>query len=262
MRSTNGTSRESGLPRELQSTERPVRLTTSGVFVLSCAAGLLTAALWLPVFLYTPAKEDAAAGTEAEVVEVTPSRGRNSRVPITYRYAVNGIEYSSRVHIRGREAGRFPIGSRVPVEYLISDPGKSWISGKRPRSIPVWFIFLIPPVLLPIAGGLLLLIRRQARLLSEGRATMATVKKSEQASTGESTTWRVTYEWTLLSGAKLSGRYDAARKTQPAAGTAIPIIYDRDSPQRHARYPFALVHIPGASPQGASHRKSRRRHAA
>ena len=39
----------------------------------------------------------------------------------------------------------------------------------------------------------------------------------------------VHYEWTTLSGATRTGKYQHGKKHLPAVGTLIPIVYDRDN---------------------------------
>ncbi|MGH9628507.1 MAG: hypothetical protein ACRD7E_09240 [Bryobacteraceae bacterium] len=129
-----------------------------------------------------------------------------------------------------------------------------------PRPPPVGVVSFIPPVFVLTAGLLFALIRRRSRLLSEGRATLAKVTRAEKLRARESTTWRVHYEWTLLSGARRSYHRDFQQKTPPAPGTTIPIVYDRDNPRHHARYPLSLVRIPGAPGRGKARPGKRRQH--
>jgi hypothetical protein len=46
----------------------------------------------------------------------------------------------------------------------------------------------------------------------------------------------------VLSGAVRRAYFDTEqKKSAPAAGTKIVIVYHRDNTSRHARYPFSLV---------------------
>jgi len=93
------------------------------------------------------------------------------------------------------------------------------------------------------ALALMLVVRRQSNLLAYGRPALATVRQVEKKKSDKGTYWRVHFEWTLLSGATRSGRYHHHRKQPPAVGAVIPIVYDRDRPQRHSKYPLPLVRL-------------------
>ena len=60
--------------------------------------------------------------------------------------------------------------------------------------------------------ALMALVRRQSKLLAHGRPAMATVTKVEKKRTEKGTSWRVHYEWTTMSGATRSGKYNHGRK--------------------------------------------------
>jgi hypothetical protein len=83
-------------------------------------------------------------------------------------------------------------------------------------------------------------VHQQRTRLAEWRATMARVTKTEKHKGGEGETWRIEYEWELLSGAVRRGRRDVAKKP-PEPGELIPLLYERDSPQRHTLWPLSFV---------------------
>jgi hypothetical protein len=64
----------------------------------------------------------------------------------------------------------------------------------------------------------------------------------KKANHGYGTVWRVEYEWPLLNGAARRGHFDVT-EDPPAAGTYLTILYDRDDPVRHTRYPLSLVKL-------------------
>jgi hypothetical protein len=259
------------LPKELQTSLRQVTLSWSGVLVMLLIVGTLLAAVVLPVVLYARVKRSeeslhqfqiASAVTQAEIIDVGRRSGDdNGKVRVTYRYTANGEEHTGRASVRRRDAARYSLGSQVRVRYLLAEPAENWLDGQRPRPMPIWLVLLLPPVLVLSAGAAALFIRRQARLLAEGRAALATVTKADKLRGRESTTWRVRYEWTLLSGAMRTGHADLQTKTPPAVGTTIPVVYDRDHPQRHARYPLSLVQVVGVPRTERVGRRWRKRHA-
>ena len=71
---------------------------------------------------------------------------------------------------------------------------------------------------------------------------MATVTKVEKKKSDHGTVWMVHFEWTTLSGATRTGKYNHGKKKDvPAIGAMIPIVYDRDNSFRHSKYPMAFV---------------------
>jgi hypothetical protein len=220
--------------------------------VATIAAALTVASVLLPVLVYSRARQTqqrleefatSAVVTEAEIVRVTRRGGEDGRALVTYRFLAGAETRTAETSVRSREAHLFPVGTRVPVRYLTTDPAQSWLGGQRPRSTPISLVFVIPPALWALAGTLLLLIRRQTGLLRYGRAALATVTKTEKLRGRDTTTWRVYYEWRVLSGARRTSRYDLHKKTPPSPGTPITIVYDRDHTQRHARYPLSLARV-------------------
>jgi hypothetical protein len=131
----------------------------------------------------------------------------------------------------------------VPIRYLASETESSWMEGYGPRREDVWPAFAVPAVLVCCAFVIMQLIRLQWQLLEYGRPALGTVTKVEKKRSDKGSFWRVTYEWTLLSGAKRSGRYKDTKKQPPAVGAPVTIVYDRDQPQKNARYPMPLVRL-------------------
>jgi len=109
----------------------------------------------------------------------------------------------------------------------------------------------VPLVLAPLALmtgvaaglGLLFVIRRQRRLLSEGRAAIARVTTSttrQRGTHGSHTVNRVMYEFELRGGSVRTGRFDTGT-TAPLIGSELIVLYDPDRPERSSKYPLALV---------------------
>ena len=115
------------------------------------------------------------------------------------------------------------------------------MQGYGPRTLPFWVVPAVPAALMLCVVPIVIALRRQTRLLAEGRPALAKVTKTSKVSHGEYNVWRVHYEWTLLNGATRTGRYDKL-KNPPAPETLMPILYDRDNPRRHAPYPLSLMH--------------------
>jgi hypothetical protein len=145
--------------------------------------------------------------------------------------------------LRRDERDRYAVGSPIAVWYLKSDPEMSWLDGYSPRPMASW-----PATVLPLACGiaamaLILVVRRQWNLLAYGRPAIATVTKVEKKRTDKGTIWVVHYEFTAMSGATRTGKYNQGKKNLPAVGATIPIIYDRDNTFRHSKYPMPFVSV-------------------
>jgi hypothetical protein len=223
-------------PQLTRAAHRRVRLTASGFVLVAWAVVLFIAGPLVGIMLYSSATtiEEPQVATEAEVIKIQRTRGENAKVKVTYRYRAGERHYEGVTTLRKRDRGRFAVGSVAQIRYLASRPGTSWIEGYGPRRLPIAWALIVPPVLMFTAIGLLLPLRHQARLLAEGRFAFAKITKIEKG---------VHYEWTLLSGAKRSAHYELGTSKPPTPGTSLPIVYDRDNPQRHARYPLALVTV-------------------
>lgn len=223
------------LPAQLLRTgRRRVRLSKSGFVLLLWAIVLFAAGPWAGYLLHTHATAPEGVPADGEVIDVQRKRGDSSRFTVTFRYSVEGRQYQGTNTVRRRGRDRYNAGTPVRLRYAPSEPGKSWIEGHGRRRAPILLAFLAPPAMILTALAMMVPIRRQSRLLAEGRFALATVTKLDN---------RVHYEWILLSGGTRSGRYDVGEGKPPAPGTTVPILYDRDNPQRHARYPMCLVTV-------------------
>ena len=244
------------MPPELsQSTPRQVRPNAAGVVVLAVAGGLvITAALAGPA-LYSSARASErtmslaasdSVTTTGEVTRVQRRGGGNDRRSVVhYRYVADGQEHDDSTTVRRQDRDRYQVGSRVPIHYLAAEPESSWMEGYGPGLRPMWPAFAVPVALIVAAFILVRLFFSQLQLLAYGRPALGLVTKVEKKKSDKGSFWRVHYEWTLLSGAKRIGHYNDGKKQPLALGTPIPIVYDRDNPQRNRKYPFGLVAIKG-----------------
>jgi hypothetical protein len=244
----------SRLPSDLlRPTPRHVRLKGCGIFVLALLAALILGGLWGGTEIYRRANlserhvalfASEGVSTAARVVRVQRRGGGNDRrSTVHYRYVVGDREYAGATTVRRVDRDRYEPGSQIAVRYLSSEPRTSWKEGYAPRRQPIWPAFVLPAGAVLVALALAAQIRRQSRLLTYGRPAVATVTKVEKKRSDKGTYWRVHYEWTLLSGGKRQGRYNHGKKLPPAVGTTIPIVYDRDQPSRHGKYPLSLVAV-------------------
>ena len=245
-----------GVPPELlRSAPRQVRPNAAGVIVLAVAIGLVIAAGLAGPALYSRVKASertiglAASESVTSTAEVTRVQrrggGNDRRSVVHYRYVANGQEHDDSTTVRRQDRDRYEAGSRVPIRYLASEPESSWMEGYGPGPRPVWPAFALPVALIVAAFVIARLFLGQLQLLAYGRPALALVTKVEKKRSDKGSFWRVHFEWTLLSGAKRTGHYNDSKKQTPAIGTPIPIVYDRDNPQRIRKYPFGLVELKG-----------------
>jgi hypothetical protein len=230
------------LPQDLaQSAPRQVTLSRMGMAVAVAMASLVIGAMAAAIGLYQRLSHDAdpVAVTQARILRVQP---RGDRVVVNYSYSAGGRQYGGSTRVRKREASRLPVDSTVSVQYAVSRPQESWLANYGRRPMPFWIAMAVPGALLLCIVPVVITVRRQARLLREGRVALARITNRRKRNLGDYSSWRVAYEWTLLSGAVRSGRHDSA-KNPPPVGTLIPILYDRENPKRHAPYPLPLVRL-------------------
>jgi hypothetical protein len=100
---------------------------------------------------------------------------------------------------------------------------------------------VVPPVLSLGAWVLWLLVRRQRRLVEEGRPAEARVISSKKQNAGHGNYFRLEYEFRTLSGSRRVVKKDSTKNL--AVGTSVTMLYDRDNPNRNAVYPLSMVRV-------------------
>jgi hypothetical protein len=244
-----------------------VRLSGAGVATLVAAVSVLAGGLWSGSEVYrgaTAARRHVALfaterhQAEGLVVRIRRHGEDRRRTTVHYQYDVGGREFTGVTTMRRPDRDRYQVGSTVPIWYLATEPGSSWLGTYAPEPEPMWPAFLIPAACLGTSWFLATMVRRQVNLLTYGRSATAVVKSVEKKRSENGTFWRVNFEWTLLSGATRKGRYSHTKKQPPEIGTEIPVVYDRDEPSKYGKYPLKLValiemipdtHLLGRRPQ-------------
>jgi hypothetical protein len=192
-------------PALLKSAPRDVRANASGRVTLIIAAALTLAGIFGAVVLGRRAEianrhvrlfaseRILAAG---DVIRLQKRGGDDDyRITAHYRYTARGQELMGQTTLRRSERERYAVGSPVGVWYLPSEPEQSWLDGYTPRGEASWPAAVVPFVCGVTALVLIQLVRRQAKLLANGRSALAAVTKVEKKNTGEGTVWMVHYEW-------------------------------------------------------------------
>ncbi len=241
-----------GIPYELRrQTPREIELTGAGKSLVVAMVLLGFAAVALGVFLSIMRNKELARAADldargvtvqAQVVDTGITKEKSPRRFVLFHYAVEGKSYERRETFPRSDKRPIQIGDQIPIRYVPGDPGESWLAGYGPEGPPLFLVFMIPAIM---AGSIWLMaygLRRQRRLLAEGRAAVGTLMKSKRFLRGRQSGYRVEYEFKLLSGATQRSRVDL-RKKPPEPGTTATILYDPDNPKRIGVYPLQLVRI-------------------
>jgi hypothetical protein len=242
------------IPAELlKSTPRSVVLTGAGKATAFLAALFAFGALIGGGWIYVQADRSAlrhtrhitdAISTPGEILTAKKKTGKDARWVMTYSFTAGG-------HVRtGSMTDRrpMPVGSDVTVNYLPSDPGDNWAAGHEPAGPPFWLAPVVGASCLAASGLIVLSIRRQIDLLTDGRPAVARV-------IGSSRRYRenllrphgrrvqvVRYEFRLSNGSLIQGRLDNGGRAL-APDTEFIIVYDPDHPGRKTRYPTPVLKI-------------------
>ena len=240
-------------PVLLRSTPRDVRVSSTGGVLLVVAAMLVVGGIWGAVELNRRAQTAARHRglfaserivTAGEVVQLRKRGGDDdARLTAHYTYVAAGREFRGATALRRDERNRYAVGSPIAVWYLKSEPEASWLHGHAPRPMASWPATAVPLACGVAAMAVILLVRRQWNLLAYGRPAIARVTKVDTKKSDKGTIWVVHYEFTAISGAKRTGKYNQGKKDLPAVGTMIPIVYHRDNTFRHSKYPMRFVSV-------------------
>lgn len=231
-----------------QSRPRTVRLTNTGRALTALAILLFAGAVAAGLALSRESRRRAdvsrafAESSLAAAGEVTRlwSNGDDRR-RVEYRFVVDGRPYSGRARVSSERRRQLSVGDAIAVRYVSSDPRQNDLGGARGSGIPAAVPIAVAAGL-ALAGGLVLLpVRRQRRLLEEGRAAPAVVTAHTVHSGSHGDKHRsIAYEFPLLSGAVRKGT-SATSDKPPAIGSVVCVVYDPELPKRNAVYPLSLV---------------------
>jgi hypothetical protein len=217
-----------------------IRLTCLTALLFALGAGFVVSVLWQETHNTAFARRLAAEGvlTPGVIEEVGPYEGRYETHRVRFRYAVDGKDYSRMRRVFGPASPGLQTGMDVTIRYLRSEPGQSWIAGRdEPVQTPAWDALAVVPVLIACAV-VLRGIGRQRSLLAEGAAVQGHLTNVRPTRNGRGF---VTYEFRTVDHAIHTG--SAVGTTEDAAGMSVTVVYDRDNPERNARYPLVCVEV-------------------
>lgn len=228
---------------------RAVRLTSAGsalvVLAIAVVIGGITAGVGLGSVAVREARErraimQEALTTQGVVIRLWRSRGDNRQPWVTYRFTEAGRTYQKDARLPVRIWQALRVGSEIPVQYARSRPEINYPYGFAETPIPAWLPGVLGLTLMMIGPLALAAIRRQRKLLSEGRPAPGIVTEHgrlRKGPHGEKLGIMIRYEFQLLSGA-IAGGKAGPMKNPPPVGSTITVLYDAENPSRNAPYPL------------------------
>jgi len=227
---------------------RTVRLAGAGVAVVVLAvvmfAGAAAAVIGLGAVARNQAEDhvllrDHGQDSEARITRHWRENTKERRPMVAYQFEWGGNPYSGRSPLPLRMWNTLAVGSRLAVRFLPENPRHNRPRDWEASPLPAWLPFVAGVVLAAVGALLVWLVRKQMRLLAEGRAAPGLVRRYSYAQHGKK---HVHYEFCLLGGGIAKGKTGPSRKL-PAVGATICVVYERDNPRNNAPYPMDLVKL-------------------
>lgn len=230
------------------SVPRPVRLAGAGIALVVLAvamfAGAVAAVIGLSVVARNQSVEhrllrDEGRDAEARITRHWRDSSEEHQPMVAYEFEWEGRTYSGRSRLPLRMWKTLDVGSPLAVRFLPEEPRRNRPRDWESSALPAWLPFPVGAVLAGIGVMLVYFVRRQMRLLSEGRPAPGVVTRYSHAEHGQK---NIHYEFRLLGGGIAKGKAGPSRKPPPI-GTTICIVYERDNPRNNAPYPMCLVRL-------------------
>ncbi len=166
-------------PAELaRSTPRPVRYTGAGYACVAGAIAMLAGGVALGVFVQVERRHalDSAAllrvqgvTTDARILRTGVDTSKDHEPFVVFEFNANGRRFERRMTIHRRDTQTYPVGAAARVRYVPGSPKQSWLEGYGPEGPPAWVPVFAPLSLAIGAVALSFNVRRQRRLLAEGK---------------------------------------------------------------------------------------------
>ena len=233
-------------PEELQSSPpRPVRLSASGITVVLLTIGMVVGGIVLGIKTgerFTSETENRRLleeqGREAEgsIIRLWVTSDKNRTHKVSYRFSTGQQVIDGQANAPRRIWEGLSEGSPLRIRYATSDPKINHPVGWDKDIPPQWIAWMLPVTFSAVTLFLIWSLRRQKRLLEDGRAAPGVITKVRRVKGG----LRVRYDFLLQGGMKEQGS-GMARRGRPEVGELVTVIYDPDEPKRNAPYPFDMV---------------------
>jgi muconolactone delta-isomerase len=239
-------------PRELaRSRPREVRLAPGGRALIAVTWLLAAAAIVVTVAMQAEARRQSEAAQQMDGRSVVSTatvdrlwRGSGDGKPAfaAFHFDADGTRVDAQTRMRTSTWRSLRVGDKLSILYLPDDPRRFALDGARESGMPVWLPAVIGSALMALALLLGEAVRRQRRLLMEGRPAPAVVTAVRKHHSSHGASHReMTYEFPLLGGGVATGKSQATKGAD--VGTAVCVVYDPDVPTRNHPYPFSLVKL-------------------
>ena len=229
---------------------RPVCLTRQGKALIGVGVILAIGGVVLGLVLTRVSRrqteERRLIRTEGLAADATVTRAwiadsKDRQQWIAYSFDYGGRSYTHEVETPGKIWAGLKTGSMIQVRLVPSRPSISHPIAWEAQALPLWLACLLAGTIAALSPLPLIPVRRQARLLTEGRPApcrVTAVKKADKFLV-------VHYEFRLLNGIVAKGKSHANKA--PAVDAPLCVLYDPENPRRNALYPFSLVGLEGAT---------------
>ena len=238
------------LPPELErSAPRDVGLTAGGRALIVLAWLLAAAASGAGIALHFEARRQSDTASDFDRCSVSASAvvdrlwrktGDGKPAYAAFHFDANGTRIDGESRMRLPVWRELRAGATIAVHYLPENPRNFVVAGQRRDRMR----FAVPYAVTLALAALALLctgaVRRQRRLLSEGRPARAVVTKVKKKKGAHGASYReIFYEFRVLAGTKATGK--AVATTSAEEGGTISVVYDPERPAWNRLYPFPLV---------------------
>jgi hypothetical protein len=222
---------------------RPVQLSAQGTAIAVLAALLVIAGPVMGVFIAKQSRSqlekqrllrEQGVDATAVITRLWQTGGKDSKHMVSYRFDAGTGKASAPSKIWRS----FTVDAALPIRYVPSRPDvnhpAAWNASIPPAVLPyaIAAMMLLPGALLGVV------MRKQMRLLSEGRPAPGVITALRRADKNVT----VLYEFQLLNGSVAKGRSAGGRRP-PGVGTRCCVIYDPENPKRNAMYPMPMVKL-------------------
>jgi len=226
---------------------RPVRLTRQGIAMAVAGVIFLVGG---PVLAYSVAsrikrdqrRDDLLArqgvATTAVITRVWRAGGKDDRRLASYRFTVESLEWTGEVSVPRTIWTGLRSGAALPIRYMPGEPRLNHPTEWPPSHAPNWLPWLLLGCVSLAAFLFWGPIRRQERLLSEGRpapGVITRIKRTDKQVVAY-------YDFTLLSGQVAKGKFATGRRP-PTVGSRVCVLYYPDNSRRSAVYPLQFVQL-------------------
>jgi hypothetical protein len=227
---------------------RPVRLSRGGIGLVVLMGVLLAGGGALGVMLARESRvqeasrqllRDQGVPATASIVRVWRARNKDNTPYMAYSFDVDGRSFTQSDRVPRHIWSSLQTGASLPIHYVPGDPAVSHADAWDPHVTPTWLAMLIPAMLACLALAVWLTLRRQWRLLLEGRPAPGIVTGAKRTDK----TVSIKYEFRLLNGSVVKGKSSVSRRAVPAIGSPVCVLYDPANPARRALYPLPLVKL-------------------